>query len=291
MLTAYGDFFAHKLDKFLLDDAVPPLERMAAFVRHASQGMEKFQFRRGCGGQPAAGSPVVTRDVSPTVDGYPAAWESRVALRAKRRQPGHRQRRLTAGAGPVFWIGWEGAVMRALVQSAAPLNQYWDFCAQYDNKNTCTGRRCADNPFRREYSVMKALVLDQIDNRTVATVKDIDLPALAEGDVRVAIDWSSLNYKDAAITGKGKIIRQFPMVPGIDFAGQVKESRDPRFVPGAVILTGWGVGAGVAATEACVKGDWLVALPETLSARRNDHWHRRLPRCYALMLSLVRVSP
>ncbi len=120
---------------------------------------------------------------------------------------------------------------------------------------------------------MKALVLDQIDNRTVATVKDIDLPALAEGDVRVAIDWSSLNYKDAlAITGKGKIIRQFPMVPGIDFAGQVKESRDPRFVPGqAVILTGWGVGEnhwGGTATEACVKGDWLVALPETLSARQ-----------------------
>ncbi len=48
VLAAYGDFFAHKLDKFLLDDAVPPLERMAAFVRHASQGMEKFQFRRGC---------------------------------------------------------------------------------------------------------------------------------------------------------------------------------------------------------------------------------------------------
>ena len=72
---------------------------------------------------------------------------------------------------------------------------------------------------------MKALVLDQIDNRTVAAVKAIDLPALAEGDVRVAIDWSSLNYKDAlAITGKGKIIRQFPMVPGIDFAGRVSES-------------------------------------------------------------------
>ncbi len=120
---------------------------------------------------------------------------------------------------------------------------------------------------------MKALVLDQIDNRTVSTVKDIDLPALAEGDVRVAIDWSSLNYKDAlAITGKGKIIRQFPMVPGIDFAGQVKESRDPRFVHGqAVILTSWGVGEnhwGGLATEACVKGDWLVALPETLSARQ-----------------------
>jgi D-arabinose 1-dehydrogenase-like Zn-dependent alcohol dehydrogenase len=74
----------------------------------------------------------------------------------------------------------------------------------------------ADNPSDEEYSVMKALVLDQIDNRTVAAVKAIDLPALAEGDVRVAIDWSSLNYKDAlAITGKGKIIRQFPMVPGL----------------------------------------------------------------------------
>ena len=120
---------------------------------------------------------------------------------------------------------------------------------------------------------MKALVLDQIDNRTVAAVKAIDLPALAEGDVQVAIDWSSLNYKDAlAITGKGKIIRQFPMVPGIDFAGRVSESRDPRFVPGqAVILTGWGVGEnhwGGLATEACVKGDWLVALPEALSARQ-----------------------
>lgn len=120
---------------------------------------------------------------------------------------------------------------------------------------------------------MKALVLDQIDNRTVAAIKAIDLPALAEGDVRVAIDWSSLNYKDAlAITGKGKIIRQFPMVPGIDFSGRVSESRDPRFVPGqAVILTGWGVGEnhwGGLATEACVKGDWLVALPAALSARQ-----------------------
>ncbi len=91
VLAAYGDFFAHKLDKFLLDDAVPPLERMAAFVRHAGQGMEKFQFRRGClGGQPAAGSPVVTRDVSPTVDGYPRRHGSRAwrAVCAKRRQPG-----------------------------------------------------------------------------------------------------------------------------------------------------------------------------------------------------------
>ena len=91
---------------------------------------------------------------------------------------------------------------------------------------------------------MKALVLEQIENKTLAAVKDITLPALADGDVLVDIDWSSLNYKDAlAITGKGKIIRQFPMVPGIDFSGRVSESRDPRFTPGqSVILTGWGVG-------------------------------------------------
>nr|WP_284453952.1 MDR family oxidoreductase [Citrobacter sp. MNAZ 1397] len=106
----------------------------------------------------------------------------------------------------------------------------------------------------------------------MAAVKDITLPALADGDVLVDIDWSSLNYKDAlAITGKGKIIRQFPMVPGIDFSGRVSESRDPRFTQGqSVILTGWGVGEnhwGGLAAQACVKGDWLVSLPEALSAR------------------------
>jgi acrylyl-CoA reductase (NADPH) len=119
---------------------------------------------------------------------------------------------------------------------------------------------------------MKALVLEQIENKTLAAVKEIALPALADGDVLVDIDWSSLNYKDAlAITGKGKIIRQFPMVPGIDFSGIVSESRDPRFVAGQpVILTGWGVGEnhwGGLAAQACVKGDWLVSLPQTLSAR------------------------
>lgn len=119
---------------------------------------------------------------------------------------------------------------------------------------------------------MKALVLEQIENKTLAAVKDITLPALADGDVLVDIDWSSLNYKDAlAITGKGKIIRQFPMVPGIDFSGRVSESSDPRFTPGqSVILTGWGVGEnhwGGLAAQACVKGDWLVSLPEALSAR------------------------
>ena len=94
---------------------MPPLERMAAFVRqHASQGMEKFQFRRGCPvGNLLQEAPLLPGDVSPTVDGYPGGMGVAGAACAKRRQPGpspatpHRRR------WPVFWIGWEGAVMRA----------------------------------------------------------------------------------------------------------------------------------------------------------------------------------
>lgn len=88
------------------------------------------------------------------------------------------------------------------------------------------------------------------------------------------VHWSSLNYKDAlAITGKGKIIRNFPMIPGIDFAGTVRTSEDPRFHAGQeVLLTGWGVGEnhwGGLAERARVKGDWLVALPKGLDGRKS----------------------
>ena len=91
---------------------------------------------------------------------------------------------------------------------------------------------------------MRALLLEQQDDQTLAQIKDIGSDRLPEGDVTVDINWSSLNYKDAlAITGKGKIVRNFPMVPGIDFAGTVRHSRDDRFKEGqSVVLTGWGVG-------------------------------------------------
>lgn len=120
---------------------------------------------------------------------------------------------------------------------------------------------------------MQALVLEQSDGRTLAAIKHLTSDDLPAGDVTVDIDWSSLNYKDAlAITGKGKIIRQFPMVPGIDFAGKVHHSEDPRFHIGqSVLLTGWGVGEnhwGGLAEQARVKGDWLVPLPQGLDARR-----------------------
>lgn len=120
---------------------------------------------------------------------------------------------------------------------------------------------------------MQALILEQSEGQTVAAVKTIELATLPEGNVTVEIDYSSLNYKDAlAITGKGKIIRNFPMVPGIDFAGKVHASEDARFQPGqAVLLTGWGVGEnhwGGLAQAARVNGDWLVAIPEGLDARK-----------------------
>lgn len=120
---------------------------------------------------------------------------------------------------------------------------------------------------------MQALILNQSEGKTLAAIKTLDTDALPAGEVTVDIDWSSLNYKDAlAITGKGKIIREFPMVPGIDFAGKVHHSEDPRFHAGqAVLLTGWGVGEthwGGLAEQARVKADWLVPVPEGLDGRK-----------------------
>ncbi|CAO95328.1 acrylyl-CoA reductase (NADPH) [Erwinia tasmaniensis] len=120
---------------------------------------------------------------------------------------------------------------------------------------------------------MQALVLEQSSGETIATVKHLPDDSLPPGDVTVDIDWSGINYKDAlAIAGKGKIIRQFPMVPGIDFAGRVESSSDARFQRGqSVLLTGWGVGEnhwGGLAERARVKADWLVPMLQGLDARK-----------------------
>jgi len=120
---------------------------------------------------------------------------------------------------------------------------------------------------------MQALILEQQDGNTLASVQDIADSQLPQGNVTVDIAWSSLNYKDAlAITGKGKIIRNFPMIPGIDFAGTVHASEDPRFHVGQqVLLTGWGVGEnhwGGLSQRARVNGDWLVPLPQGLDGRK-----------------------
>ncbi|UGA54829.1 acrylyl-CoA reductase (NADPH) [Vibrio sp. VB16] len=121
--------------------------------------------------------------------------------------------------------------------------------------------------------MFNALVLKQEDKRTLAAVEQIDETQLPEGEVLIAVDYSSLNYKDGlAITGKGRIIRNFPMVPGIDLAGKVISSDDSRYQEGdEVVLTGWGVGEnhwGGMAEKASLKADWLVPLPKDLNSKK-----------------------
>ncbi|HEY8290978.1 MAG TPA: alcohol dehydrogenase catalytic domain-containing protein, partial [Thermomicrobiales bacterium] len=90
----------------------------------------------------------------------------------------------------------------------------------------------------------KALVLTEADGAVQSEIKELSTGDLPDGDVLVSVDYSSLNYKDGlAVTGKGRVVRRYPMVPGIDFAGTVEESRSPIWKPGdQVILTGWEVG-------------------------------------------------
>lgn len=119
----------------------------------------------------------------------------------------------------------------------------------------------------------KALVLEQEDKQTLAAVRELDHSELPEGDVLVNIEYSSLNYKDGlAVTGIGKIVHQFPMVPGIDFAGRVAESSNPAYQVGdSVVLTGWSVGErywGGYAQQMRVKSEWLVPLAEGMSSQQ-----------------------
>lgn len=121
--------------------------------------------------------------------------------------------------------------------------------------------------------MFKALVVEKDDAGYRASVKSVDDSALPDGDVTVRVTYSTINYKDGlAITGKAPVVRKFPLHAGIDFAGTVQASSDPRFQPGdAVLLNGWGVGethSGGLAQLARVKGDWLVPLPAGLSARQ-----------------------
>lgn len=122
-------------------------------------------------------------------------------------------------------------------------------------------------------SEFQALVLDKSDDgkvaATIKTLSDADLP---EGDVLVRVSHSTLNYKDGLVlNGLGGLVRDYPHVPGVDFAGTVEQSDNPDFKPGdAVVLTGWRVGEvhwGGYAQKARVKGDWLVKLPDGLDAR------------------------
>ena len=120
----------------------------------------------------------------------------------------------------------------------------------------------------------KALIVDKLDSgKTAASVQQLSEEQLPGGDVTVAVEYSTLNYKDGLCLGSGGgLVRKYPHIPGIDFAGTVLTSDDARYKPGdGVILTGWRVGEswwGGYSQKACVKGDWLVGLPSDLSARQ-----------------------
>jgi acrylyl-CoA reductase (NADPH) len=119
----------------------------------------------------------------------------------------------------------------------------------------------------------RALVLTQEDGKTVSKVRELTNDDLPDGDVLLAVEYSSLNYKDGlAITGKGKIVRQWPLVPGIDLAGRVLESGNPDYARGdRVVLTGWGVGEkywGGYSQRQRVQSRWLVPLPDGLESRQ-----------------------
>lgn len=120
--------------------------------------------------------------------------------------------------------------------------------------------------------MFKAVVIEKSEAGQTVALKDFDEANLMDGDVTVRPEWSTINYKDGlSISGMAPVVRRFPMIAGIDFAGTVEASAHPDWKPGdKVVLNGWGLGEthlGAFAQKARVKGDWLVGLPATISAR------------------------
>ena len=122
-------------------------------------------------------------------------------------------------------------------------------------------------------STFKAVVIDKNEAGQSVEIRAFDEADLMDGDVTVRVSHSTLNYKDGlAVTGKAPVVRRFPMIPGVDLAGIVEASSNPDFKPGdAVVLNGWGLGEthlGAYAEKVRVKGDWLIPLPQGLSAQQ-----------------------
>ena len=118
-----------------------------------------------------------------------------------------------------------------------------------------------------------ALVLEETEGKVTSSIQSLDDSALPDGDVTVAVDYSTLNYKDGMIiNGLGRIVRSYPHVPGVDFAGSVIASASPKFKPGdQVVLNGYRVGEihwGGLASKARVQADWLVPLPDGMTPRQ-----------------------
>jgi len=121
-------------------------------------------------------------------------------------------------------------------------------------------------------ATFKAIVVDKADAGQTVRLTDFDEKDLMDGDVTVHVEYSTVNYKDGlAVTGKAPVVRRFPMIAGVDFAGTVVASSHPGWKPGdKVILNGWGLGEthlGAYAEKARIKGDWLVRLPPGMTTR------------------------
>lgn len=121
--------------------------------------------------------------------------------------------------------------------------------------------------------MFKAILLNESEGKVSAELAELDEAELPEEEVTVAVEYSTLNYKDGmALNGLGRLVRSYPHIPGVDFAGTVEASSSPAWKPGEkVVLTGWRVGEhhwGGYAEKARVKADWLVPLPEGLTTRR-----------------------
>ena len=122
-------------------------------------------------------------------------------------------------------------------------------------------------------AMFKGILIEKEGDAQRASVKELDDAQLPAGNVTVKVAYSTLNYKDGlAITGKSPVVRTFPMVPGIDFAGTVEASESPDYKVGdSVVLNGWGVGEkhwGGLAQKARVNADWLVKLPSGLTSKQ-----------------------
>src|SRR5580658_9148795 len=127
-------------------------------------------------------------------------------------------------------------------------------------------------PGENRMATFKAIVVDKVEGGQTVKLTDFDEKDLMDGDVTVRVEYSTVNYKDGlAVTGKAPVVRRFPMIAGVDFAGMVETSSHSAWKPGdKVILNGWGLGEthlGAYAQKARVKGDWLVRLPASISTR------------------------
>lgn len=118
--------------------------------------------------------------------------------------------------------------------------------------------------------MFNGILIEKDEQGYHVNVRQLDDSVLMQGDVTVQVEYSTLNYKDAlAITGKSPVVRQFPMIPGIDLVGTVTHSKSPKFAPGdQVLLNGFGVGevhCGGLAQKAQLNADWLIPLPSSFS--------------------------